>query len=41
VLEFVSRYVELKPMGSGAIGLCPLHNFHGGFEVLYWTASGA
>ena len=28
VLEFVSRYVELKPVGSGAIGLCPFHDDH-------------
>jgi hypothetical protein len=28
VLEFVSRYVELKPVGSGALGLCPFHDDH-------------
>jgi len=28
VLEFVSRYVDLKPVGSGAIGLCPFHEDH-------------
>ena len=28
VLEFVSRYVDLKPAGSGAIGLCPFHDDH-------------
>jgi hypothetical protein len=28
VLEFVSQYVELKPTGSGAIGLCPFHDDH-------------
>jgi hypothetical protein len=28
VLEFVSQYVELKPAGSGATGLCPFHNDH-------------
>ncbi len=26
VLEFVSRYVELTPTASGAIGHCPFHN---------------
>jgi hypothetical protein len=28
VLEFVSRYVELKPTASGAVGLCPFHDDH-------------
>jgi hypothetical protein len=28
VLEFVSQYVDLKPLGSGAIGLCPFHDDH-------------
>ena len=28
VLEFVSRYVDLKPTGSGALGLCPFHDDH-------------
>lgn len=28
VLEFVSQYVDLKPTGSGAIGLCPFHDDH-------------
>ena len=28
VLEFVSRYVKLKPVGNGAIGLCPFHDDH-------------
>ena len=28
VLEFVSRYVELKPIGNGALGLCPFHDDH-------------
>ena len=26
VLEFVSQYVDLKPTGSGALGLCPFHD---------------
>lgn len=26
VLEFVSRYVDLKPAASGALGLCPFHD---------------
>jgi len=26
VLEFISQYVDLKPTGSGAIGLCPFHD---------------
>lgn len=25
VLEFVSQCVDLKPMASGAVGLCPFH----------------
>jgi len=25
VLEFVSQYVDLKQIGSGAIGRCPFH----------------
>jgi hypothetical protein len=28
VLEFVSQYVDLKPVGSGALGLCPFHDDH-------------
>jgi DNA primase len=28
VLGFVSQYVDLKPTGSGAIGLCPFHDDH-------------
>ena len=28
VLELVSQYVNLKPAGSGAIGLCPFHDDH-------------
>ena len=28
VLEFVSRYVDLKPTASGAIGVCPFHDDH-------------
>ena len=28
VLEFVSRYVDLEPVGSGALGLCPFHDDH-------------
>jgi hypothetical protein len=28
VLEFVSRYVDLKPTDSGAVGLCPFHDDH-------------
>jgi hypothetical protein len=28
VLEFVSQYVDVKPTGSGAIGLCPFHDDH-------------
>jgi hypothetical protein len=28
VLEFVSRYVVLKPTASGAVGLCPFHDDH-------------
>jgi DNA primase len=28
VLESVSQYVDLKPMASGAIGLCPFHDDH-------------
>jgi hypothetical protein len=28
VLDFVSEYVDLKPTGSGAIGLCPFHDDH-------------
>ena len=28
VLEFVGEYVELKPSGSGARGLCPFHDDH-------------
>jgi hypothetical protein len=28
VLEFVSPYVDLKPTGSGASGLCPFHDDH-------------
>jgi len=28
VLEFVSQYVDLKPAGSGALGLCPFHDDH-------------
>jgi hypothetical protein len=28
VLEFVSQYVDLKPTGSGALGLCPFHDDH-------------
>jgi DNA primase len=28
VLEFVSQYVDLKPMARGAIGLCPFHDDH-------------
>jgi hypothetical protein len=28
VPEFVSQYVDLKPTGSGAIGLCPFHDDH-------------
>jgi hypothetical protein len=28
VLEFVSRYVDLKPTASGAVGLCPFHDDH-------------
>jgi hypothetical protein len=26
VLEFVGRYVELKPIGNGSVGLCPFHD---------------
>jgi hypothetical protein len=34
VLEFVSQYVNLKPTGSGAVGLCPFHNDqHASFGV--------
>ena len=41
VLEFVSRYVELRPTASGAIGLCPFHNdehpsFGVNVEQNYW-----
>jgi DNA primase len=25
-MDFVSRYVELKEMSSGAVGLCPFHD---------------
>ena len=28
VLEFVSQYVDLKPTGTGALGLCPFHDDH-------------
>lgn len=28
VLEFVSQYVDLKPTGSGALGLCPFYDGH-------------
>jgi hypothetical protein len=28
VLEFISQYLDLKPVGSGAIGLCPFHDDH-------------
>ena len=28
VLEFVSKYVDLKPTNQGAIGLCPFHDDH-------------
>jgi len=28
VLDFVSQYVDLKPVSSGAIGLCPFHDDH-------------
>ena len=28
VLEFVSQYVDLKPSGSGVLGLCPFHDDH-------------
>ena len=28
MLEFVSRYVDLKPTASGAVGLCPFHDDH-------------
>jgi DNA primase len=28
VLGFVSEYVDLKPVASGAIGLCPFHDDH-------------
>jgi hypothetical protein len=28
VLEFVSRYVDLKPTASGAVGPCPFHDDH-------------
>ena len=28
VLKFVSQYVDLKPTGSGALGLCPFHDDH-------------
>ena len=28
VMESVSQYVDLKPTGSGAIGLCPFHDDH-------------
>jgi len=31
VLEHVSRYVDLKPTGNGAVGLCPFHD-----EGNYW-----
>jgi hypothetical protein len=34
VLNFVSRYVDLKPVGSGAVGLCPFHDDkHASFSV--------
>jgi hypothetical protein len=41
VLEFVSQYVDLKPTGSGAIGLCPFHedrhpSFGVNTEGNYW-----
>lgn len=28
VFDFVTQYVELKPISNGAIGLCPFHNDH-------------
>lgn len=28
VLEFVSQFVDLKPTGSGALGLYPFHDDH-------------
>jgi hypothetical protein len=28
VLDFVSQYVDLKSIGSGALGLCPFHDDH-------------
>lgn len=28
VMEFVSRYVDLKPTASGAVGSCPFHDDH-------------
>jgi len=28
VLEFVIQYIDLKPTGSGAVGLCPFHDDH-------------
>ena len=28
VLEFVSQYVDLKPTGSDAVGLCLFHDDH-------------
>jgi hypothetical protein len=28
VIEFLGRYIELKPIGSGAVGLCPFHDDH-------------
>ena len=28
VLEFVSQYIDLKPVGNGALGLCPFHDDH-------------
>ena len=42
VLDFVSLYVDLKPTGRGAVGLCPFHNDqHSSFSVNisenYWN----
>jgi len=28
VLDFIGQYVDLKPVASGAIGLCPFHDDH-------------
>ena len=27
-LEFVGQYVDLKPTASGAVALCPFHDYH-------------